>query len=273
LDPLASGVLPVALGEATKTVAYAMNGTKQYRFVIRFGEARTTDDAEGEIIATSRRRPETKEIEAILPQFEGVIDQVPPAFSAVKVAGRRAYARARAGQTVELASRPVRIDHLELVARLDADTASFELTCGKGVYVRSLARDLARALGSVGYVAELRRTRVGPFDDGAAIPLDKLDALGHSARDFGHLLPVETALDDIPALALTGDEAAAMRQGRPVKVPRTGGHGPRAGQTGEGCDPAALSDGTVVCAMDGTRPVALARYNSGEVRPVRVLNL
>ena len=152
----------------------------------------------------------------------------------------------------------------------DADTAEFEVTCGKGTYVRALARDLAEALGTVGYVAALRRTRVGPFSETQAIPLDNLTALGHSAPAFGHLFPVATALDDIPALALTGDQAALLRQGQAVRVPGTGGTWPRNGDAGE---PAALSDGTVVCAMDGTRPVALARYVAGEVRPVRVLNL
>jgi len=271
LDPLATGVLPLALGEATKTVGYAMAGEKAYRFTLRFGERRSTDDAEGAVVETSAHRPADAALAAALPRFIGAIDQVPPAYSAVRLGGRRAYARARAGEAVTPAARRVVVRSLRLIVREGPEEAVLELVCGKGTYVRSLARDLAQALGTVGHVAALRRTRVGPFTEDMAIPLAKLPALGHSAAEFGHLLPVETALDDIPALAVTGEEAAAIRQGRPVRVLGAGGPGPR--ETGRELAPTALSDGTVVCAMDGTRPVALARYVAGEVRPVRVLNL
>jgi tRNA pseudouridine55 synthase len=270
LDPLATGILPMALGEATKTMAYAMDGTKVYDFTVHFGEARTTDDGEGTVTATSANRPVTADIEAILPRFIGRIPQVPPVFSAIKLAGSRAYALARAGKAPEMAERTVEINDLKLISRPDPDTAAFTVTCGKGTYIRSLGRDLAEALGTVGYISALRRTRVGPFCESHAIGLDKLDALGHSARAVEPLLPIETVLDDIPALALSGDEAALIRQGRAVKVLGTGGSCPRE----ENVDISAeLSDGTVVCAMDGTRLVALARYVAGEIHPVRVLNL
>lgn len=270
LDPLATGILPVALGEATKTIAYAMAGAKTYRFTVAFGESRTTDDAEGEVVETSAVRPETEEIHAVLARFTGTIAQRPPVFSALKVDGKRAYALARDGQAPDMPPRRVEIFALRLVGHDGVDRAEFEVVCGKGTYVRALARDIAEALGARGYVAALRRTRVGPFSENQAIPLDKLAAFGHSAPAFEHLLPIETALDDIPALALTGDQAALIRQGQAVKVPGTGGAWPRNDMAGA---PAALSDGAVVCAMDGKRPVALARYVAGEVRPVRVLNL
>ena len=270
LDPLASGVLPVALGEATKTVAYAMDGAKTYLFTLQFGQSRATDDAEGEITGESPRRPETEALRAILPRFTGHLRQRPPAFSAIKLAGRRAYDLARAGLAPEMAERDIEIKSLDLVARPGPDTADFTVTCGKGTYIRALARDLAEAVGTLGHVVALRRTRVGPFVENQAIALDKLIALGHSAPAFEYLLPIETALDDIPALALTGEQADLLRQGRAVAVPGTGATRPREG----GADKAAaISDGTVVCAMEGSRLVALARFGAGVLHPVRVLNL
>lgn len=270
LDPLATGVLPIALGEATKTVSYAMDGVKTYRFTLQFGEARASDDAEGAVTATSPARPETRQIIDILSKFIGLIRQRPPVFSAIKVAGRRAYALARAGEAPELEERTIEINELTLVSRPDADHVELAVTCGKGTYVRALARDIAVALGSVGHVAALRRTRVGPFDETQAIGLDNLMALGHSAPAFEYLLPIETVLDDIPALALTGDQAALIRQGCAVQLLGTGGVWPRDGEAGP---PATLSDGSVVCAMEGSRLVALARIDAGALRPVRVLNL
>jgi tRNA pseudouridine55 synthase len=263
--------LPVALGEATKTVAYAMEGKKSYRFTLSFGERRDTDDGEGAVVETSAARPGDGAIDATLGRFVGAIQQVPPAYSALKQDGRRAYDRARKGEPVILGSRPVKVHGLRLIDRLDQDRAVFEVDCGKGVYVRALARDLAVALGTLGYVSELRRTRVGPFCEEDAIPLDNLVAMGHSAPAFEHIYPVETVLDDIPALAVTGQEAAAIRQGRSVKVLCTGGPRPR--EESAGAPPSELSDGTVVCAMEGTTLVALARYHAGEIRPVRVLNM
>ncbi len=174
LDPLATGVLPIAFGAATKTVPYVMDGTKLYRFSLRFGEARDTDDADGKITETSGARPSDAEIAAALPAFRGDIMQVPPAFSAVKVAGERAYDMARQGRAPVLEPRPARVDRFELVERPSADVAVFEVQSGKGVYMRSLSRDLAAACGTLGHVAALRRLRVGPFPEAQAIPLDKL---------------------------------------------------------------------------------------------------
>lgn len=263
LDPMATGILPVALGEATKTVPYAMAGRKRYRFTLRWGEARSTDDAEGSVTATSLARPTDAEIRQVLPRFIGLIEQVPPAFSAIHVAGARAYDLARAGQVVELEARRVAIDRFELVELVDADYAAFEVECGKGAYMRSLARDLAVALGTVGHIAALRRTVVGPFTEERAISLESLETLGHSAAALGHLLPVETALDDIPALALTDTEANRLRCGQSVGLLRRQdleriGH---------------LESGSLICAKAGGKPVALARFEAGDLRPVRILNL
>lgn len=260
LDPLATGVLPIALGEATKTVPFVIDATKGYRFTIRFGEETSTDDAEGEVVRTSPARPSDAEIGAMLSRFQGPIEQVPPAFSAIKVDGERAYARARAGETVEMKPRPVTIHEIRLVSRPDPDHADLEILCSKGTYVRSLARDLALALGSAGHVSALRRTRHGPFREEAAIPLDKLLALGHIAPAPGlgaHLLPLETALDDIPALAIGAEDAARLRKGQGVLL--------------RGRDPPILS-GSVLATHRGD-PVALTEYGQGELRPVRVFNL
>lgn len=274
LDPLATGILPVALGEATKTVSYMMDGDKTYRFTVRWGEARETDDAEGRVTQTSDNRPDAARIEAVLPDFVGTIEQKPPAYSAIKVDGRRAYDLARADAPPDLPARPVRIDRLHLRAVPDADHAAFEVACGKGVYVRSLARDLARALGTVGYVADLRRTRVGPFIEKGAISLDKLEMLGHipaasgpggdAGRDLlmEYLLPIEAALDDIPALSLTDNEAGRLRNGQPIPVLRTANRE----LIGK------LSDGAALWASAGGLPVAILRLEGLQVRPVRVFN-
>jgi tRNA pseudouridine55 synthase len=263
LDPLASGILPVALGEATKTVAWAMAARKTYRFTVRWGEARETDDAEGAVTAVSDRRPTHGEILAALPVFTGEISQRPPDYSALKVAGRRAYALARGGETVGLEARPVRVESLRLLGLPDPDHAEFEAEVGKGTYIRALGRDLALSLGSFGHISALRRTRVGPFHEGHAISLDKLTSLGHSPGPFEHLLPVETALDDIPALALTEAEAARLRCGQAVLPLRP-------------IDRAfmlELGNGQRIRATCGTKLVALAEIADGALRPVRVLNL
>ncbi len=252
LDPLATGVLPVAFGEATKTVSYAMAGLKRYRFQVRWGEARDTDDAEGRVIETNARRPDAAAIEAALAAFQGLIQQVPPDYSAIKVRGRRAYELARQSRPVTLAPREVRVDRFALMAA-ESDTADFEVTCGKGTYVRALARDLARALETVGHVAALRRTAVGPFDEKDAISLDNQGVLVHSAALAERLLPVEAALADIPALALTIAEAERLHHGQAIATASSG-------------------DG-IVCARTGKRLVALAEVNRGLVRPVRVFNL
>jgi tRNA pseudouridine55 synthase len=276
LDPLATGVLPIAFGEATKTVAFAMTGSKTYRMRVAWGEERSTDDREGTVTRTSPLRPDAAAIRAALPAFVGDILQVPPAFSAIKVAGRRSYdlARAHAAGDGEappaLAARPARIDAIRVLAVDDAaGEAEFEIDCGKGVYMRSLARDLARALGTCGHVAALRRTRVGPFDLsrafplGAEIPLDKGGDLCDKAAIIAHLLPVATVLDDIPALALTEAEAERLRHGGAVSP----------GRADQILRLAALDDGTIVSAFADGRLVALAEVRGGAIRPVRVMNL
>lgn len=256
LDPLASGVLPIALGEATKTVPFVMDSRKEYRFTLRFGEARSTEDAEGEVTATSDLRPEDAAIAAALPAFIGEITQTPPAFSALKIDGKRAYDLARAGETVELKPRQVRIERLEFAGRPDRDHADFVVQCGKGTYIRSLGRDLALALGTVGHLSMLRRTVVGPFREEGSISLSKLEALGHIPALLGALAPVATALDDIPALAMTEAQADRLRQGQPVILTRD-----------------APPSGALVRAEQDGRLVALARSDGVSLQPVRVFNL
>lgn len=254
LDPLATGVLPIALGEATKVVARVVDARKSYRFTLRWGDERDTDDADGRPVATSAERPSWEAVTETLADFTGEIHQRPPAYSAVKVAGERAYDLARTGRPVELAPRPVEISRFErLDSGIDPDRAEFLVECGKGAYIRSLARDLGRALGCFAHVESLRRIQVGPFNEEAAISLDKLEDLLHKGTLDDALHPVETALADIPALVVTGSEAARLRSGQAVRVPST-------------------KQGTV-CAMAEGRPVALARIEGGEVRPVRVFNL
>nr|WP_211112412.1 tRNA pseudouridine(55) synthase TruB [Azospirillum sp. SYSU D00513] len=267
LDPLASGVLPIALGEATKTVSYAMDGRKTYLFTVRWGERTTTDDREGPVVERSGVRPDAAAIRAALPDFLGEIDQVPPQFSAIKVDGERAYDMARGGETVELAARRVRIDRFELAGEPDADSATFEVDCGKGTYIRSLARDLARKLGTVGHVTLLRRLRVGGFTLERSISLDDLAAMEQGAAVERLLLPIETALDDIPALALTEAEAHRLKHGQTVALlTRQDQERLAALQASAG------ADGAVIALFAG-KPVALARVEGAEVRPVRVLNL
>ena len=263
LDPLATGILPIALGEATKTVAYAMDGEKEYTFTINFGSETDTGDREGTVTDESEKRPTDADITAVLPRFTGEIDQIPPRFSAIKVQGERAYDLARDGADFDLEPRRVTVFGLSLEARPDPDHAAIRCRTGKGVYIRSLARDIARALGTVGHVSELRRTMVGPFSEKNAISLDNLEALGHSAPDSGHLLPVETALADIPALALTEPEARRLAQGQAVAALPVASRSPFKD----------ISQGDVVSAMFGERLVALAEIRGGEIRPIRVLNL
>ncbi len=273
LDPLASGVLPIALGEATKTVAFAMEGRKTYRFTAAWGEARETDDREGRVTAASPVRPDAAAIRSVLPRFTGVIEQRPPAFSAIKVEGERAYDLARAGEAVELASRRVIVHSLEFLGAPDPDHAEFRAVCGKGVYIRSLVRDLAQALGTVGHVAALRREGVGPFGLSQAVPLAKLEEISHNALSSGALgpadsllallRPIETALDDIPALALTGREADRLKQGRPVPVLRSDNR--------KVVD--ALAEGATLYAMAEGKPVALLTWDGALAHPLRLFNL
>ena len=211
LDPLASGVLPVAFGEATKTVPIVQDGAKAYRFRIRWGEESATDDAEGEIVARSDRRPAPAEIEALLPRFVGAIMQTPPIFSAIRIDGSRAYDLAREGESFQIQPRLINVYRLDLISA-DPDAAVLEAECGKGAYVRAIARDLGRALGCYGHVIELRRTRVGPFSADAAVGLDRLpDDAGLMARA---LLPVQAGLAEIPLLAVDRASAATLRRGQ-----------------------------------------------------------
>jgi tRNA pseudouridine55 synthase len=262
LDPLATGVLPIAFGAATKTVPYVMDGTKIYHFTLKMGEARDTDDAEGKVIATSDVRPTDDQIRAALPQFIGDIMQVPPIFSAIKIAGERAYDMAREGRAPVMEPRPARVDRFELVGRPDADTAEFEVQSGKGVYMRSLARDIAVACGTVGHIIVLRRLRVGPFLEANAIMLDKLqpgEDMQPASPDL--LLPVVTALADIPALALTQAEVFALSNGQAISLVDLMGRIP----------PAANPDGGLARAMAGSRVIGLCRLEDGLLKPERLL--
>ena len=263
LDPLATGILPIALGEATKTMSFVMDGAKTYRCWVKFGTATTTDDAEGEVCETSDIYPTKAEIEAVLGEFEGDITQIPPVYSAIKVDGQRAYKRARADEDVEMPSRVVRIDKVTLVDMPEPNLAVIDVDCGKGTYIRALARDLAVRLGTCGHVFDLRRTRTGPFTENTAISLDSLETLGHSARLEDVVLSLMTVLDDIPALALTEDEARKMRLGQPASAMTVLSRTPDL----------KVVPGETVVAMHGDTPVALARIEGNEVRSVRVLNL
>ncbi len=252
LDPLATGVLPIAIGEATKLAGRMLDATKAYDFTVQWGTATATEDAEGAVTATSDVRPDSAAIVAILPRFTGPIAQVPPAYSALKVDGKRAYALARAGETVELAIRHVTVHDLVLVAA-DVASATFAARVSKGTYIRSLARDVAVALGTVGHVTMLRRMRAGPFGIDAAITLDKFERAVQGAALEQVILPLMAGLDDIPALAVDPDEAAALRQGR-----RLFGH------------PA--KPGTYLACL-GAVPVALVEVDPEAVRVLRGFNL
>ncbi|WP_421905317.1 tRNA pseudouridine(55) synthase TruB [Mameliella sp.] len=256
LDPEATGVLAVALGEATKTVPYITDALKAYRFTVRFGQATNTDDAEGEVIATSEARPSDDEIKEALHGFVGEIMQVPPQFSAVKIDGERAYKRARDGEEMEIEARPLWVEELVLTERPDPDTAVLEMTCGKGGYVRSIARDLGKALGCHGHVVTLRRLWSGPFEAEQGITLEQIDALARTPELDTHLLPLEVGLDELPELKCTAQGAGRLRNGNPgMVVPGDVEYGDEAWASFEG------------------RPVAVGRFKAGELHPSRVFNL
>lgn len=257
LDPLASGILPIALGEATKTVPFVMDGRKAYRFTVSWGTETTTDDTEGPATQTSAKRPERVEIEAILPRFRGVILQTPPKFSAIKVQGERAYDLARDGEDVTLQPREVEIDALELVAH-DGDTSVFEAECGKGTYVRALARDFGRLLGCFGHVSRLRRTRVGPFTEDDAVALATLEAARNEGADvLGLLAPVDRALSEIPALHVSRHEAGRLMRGQSALL--------RGAQ-------APLEEDAVAVFCQG-QLVAIGEVAQGELFPRRIFHL
>jgi tRNA pseudouridine55 synthase len=252
LDPLASGVLPIALGEATKLAGRMLGASKEYEFTIRFGEETDTLDGEGQVVATSEARPTPAEVEAVLPGFTGPIEQEPPAFSALKIRGKPAYQRSRAGEQVEMKARTVTVHALALVGHCP-DTATLSVTVSKGTYIRSLARDIARALGTVGHVTMLRRTRAGPFTLQQAISLDFLGKAAKARQFDGAVLPLTAALDDIPALPVTCRQAQLLRHGQTLAgFPATPG---------------------LHLATDGDRPVALVEASAGGLRVVRGFNL
>jgi tRNA pseudouridine55 synthase len=259
LDPLATGILPIALGEATKTVPFAVDGEKVYRFAIRWGAETTTDDAEGTVVAESTERPTRAQIEALLGQFTGEIMQVPPQFSAIKVDGKRAYDLARDGETVVLEARPVTIDALRIEAMPDADTTVLVAECGRGTYVRSIARDMGRILGCKGHVVELRRTRVANFVEANSVPLDVLFAAAESEDPravLAHLQPTEAALDSIIGVPVTSDDAARLNRGQSVLM--------------RGRD-APIMAGEAYAMCKG-HLVALGTIDKGEFHPTRVFN-
>jgi len=268
LDPLATGILAIALGEATKTVPFAQDAAKIYRFTATWGQSRDSDDSEGKITGTSDARPTRAAIEAVLPNFTGTLTQVPPAYSAIKVQGERAYDLAREGKEPDLQPRQVSVHEARLV-EAEAGQAVFEILCGKGTYVRSWVRDIARALGTLGYVSQLRRTRIGGFLEKDAVGLETLTPLLHSPAAFAYLKPISTALDGIPALAVTGSDAARIRSGNPILIRANLFARMKDGFADDG----GLQGQTVFLTEEAGAPVALAEIAEGELRPFRVFQL
>ncbi len=263
LDPLATGILPIALGEATKTVAFLMDSDKAYRFTVQWGEETASFDREGAVTAVSDVRPSLEATAEALKAFVGEIDQIPPDYSAIKVDGARAYNLAREGVAMELKSRRVVIHNARVAGSDGPDSVDIEIECGKGTYVRAIVRDLAAALGAKAHVSALRRTRVGPFTEARAVGLEVLEALCHKADALEVLLPVETALDDIPELAVTTEDAFRLTQGRPIVLL------PRQVETLK----PKLSASRVVSARHGDRIVALCEMRAGRLNPTRVFHL
>ncbi len=256
LDPAATGILAIALGEATKTVPFVTDARKAYAFTVRFGVATNTDDAEGEVVAESDRRPGDTEIAHALADFTGDILQVPPKYSAVKVDGQRAYAMARAGKNVELEPRSLFVESLRLTSRPDADHATFEMVCGQGGYVRSIARDLGQTLGCFAHVTALRRLWSGPFALENAVSLDQIEAQAHSPELDNCLLPLETGLSELPELPATAEGAGRMANGNPGMVIA-----------------AEAEYGDLAWASYQGQPVAVGIYKAGELHPTRVFRL
>lgn len=268
LDPLATGVLPIALGEATKILHYVTDTMKTYEFTITWGEERDTDDSEGQVTATSAIRPTPEQITAALPPFIGNIEQLPPRYSALKVNGERAYNLARGGVEFELKPRPVFIESLTLISTTN-DTATLSCHCGKGTYVRAIARDLAEKLGTKGHISALRRTKVAGFNENDAISLDKLTELVANSAPTSVVLPIGAGLDDIPALQTTQAEAVRLKQGNAIEllsrvdVDRL---------TKAGLDPR-VTDDTLALAIFNGEPLALLSATGPRLQPVRVFNL
>jgi len=256
LDPLASGGLPIAMGEATKTVPFVMDGRKRYRFTVAWGEERDTDDTEGKVTKSSAERPTAEAIRALLPQFTGQIEQTPPQYSAIKIAGERAYDMARDGEVVPLVPRPVEIHELTLTDHEDSNYSVFEAECGKGTYVRALARDIGRLLGCYGHICELRRTLVGPFREEDMVTLDELEAaLAETGDALALLTPIEAALAGLPQLDVTSDQAVRLRNGNPVLL--------------RGRD--APIEENAVGVFERGRLMAIAKVEHGELKPIRLI--
>ncbi|MDJ0993447.1 MAG: tRNA pseudouridine(55) synthase TruB [Dinoroseobacter sp.] len=256
LDPAATGVLAIALGEATKTVPYITDALKAYTFTVRLGQATNTDDAEGVVIAQSDLRPDDDAIRAALPNFEGDIQQVPPQFSAVKIDGERAYAKARAGEEMKIAARPLYVDSLSFLDRPDADHVRLELACGKGGYVRAIARDLGEVLGCHGHVTELRRIWSGPFELADAADFEAIEAHAKDPNLDALLMPLETGLADLPEARCTQEAAARLRHGNPAEVVASDAdYGEEAWASCQG------------------QPIAVGIYRAGVLHPTRVFNL
>ncbi len=260
LDPLATGVLPIALGEATKTIPYIQDALKTYEFTVTWGEQRSTDDAQGEVIASSEVRPRAEAIQAALPDYIGNIQQIPPQFSAIKIDGQRAYDLARAGETVEIKSRQVYIESLELL-EARTDEADFRMVCGKGTYVRSLARDIALQLGGFGYISALRRTAVGCFRQENAISLANLQELSDKGDLDQALQPIDSALDDILALPISDKEAALIKNGQALSFISHADFHRLDGMEAE------------VLAVANDKPVAIVEIEGPKVKPIRVFNI
>ena len=267
LDPLADGILPVAFGEATKTAQWAMDCDKEYVFTVEWGSSTASQDKEGDVIATSDVRPTREQIEAILPDFIGDIQQVPPKYSAIKIDGERAYDLARDGESFEIPSREVTVYEAELVSIPDKDHATFRVVSGKGFYIRALARDLSVALGAEGHVSQLRRTRVGALDASNSVSLAALEAMAED-RDalFAHLLPLETVLDDVPQVEIDAGDAAALKQGREIVLL------PHTVEQFRSAAEAFGSDRLALAATDRVA-VALGEVRAGRFQPKKVFQL
>lgn len=268
LDPLAEGILPIALGEATKTIAFAQDAGKTYEFTVRWGEARDTDDREGEVIAKSDVRPDHATINEQLASFEGLIEQVPPKYSAIKIEGQRAYDLARAGEDFDVPVREVDIHRLSLTGA-DQNSASFVCVCGKGTYIRALARDIALACGTYGYLESLCRTQVGAFDADSTITLDKLENMSHSPAPDEAVMPVDAVLDDIPAINLQAQEAGRLTNGQQLKFiarPDT----QRLIQAGIDIS---AEEPEIALALQDEKPLAIVEIDGVQIKPLRVLKL